>query len=333
MTRGAFILDPQAFADIYGDECRTALGRLAGIEAPVITTAAAVANPPAWLAETEVLFTGWGGPQLNEAMLARMPRLRVVFYGAGSVRPIATDALWRRGITVCSAAALNAQPVIEYTLGAILLSFKRAWHQDRAIREHRTYTPLNGVPSATGFGPTVGLVSLGLIGRGVAERLRSYDVNVLAHDPTLSPERAADAGARLVGLPELFQQSDIISLHTPLLPETTGLVGEALLGSMKPNATLINTARGGLIVERELIRVWQARPDLQAIVDVLDPEPPAPDSPLYRLPNIFLTPHIAGSIGRECRRMGCAMLEEFGRYQRGEPLRYAVDSRQFSLIA
>lgn len=333
MIKGAFILDPQAFADIYGEECRIALGRQAGFDVPVITTAEAERNPPSWLAETEVLFTGWGGPRLDETMLARMPRLRAVFYGAGSVRPIATDALWRRGVTVCSAAALNAQPVIEYTVGAILLSFKRAWHQDRAIRANRTYLPLHGVPSATGFGPTVGLVSLGLIGRGVAERLRSYDVTVLACDPTLSAQQAADAGARLVGLDELFQLSDIISLHTPLLPETTGLVGEKLLGSMKSNATLINTARGGLIVERDLISVLQARPDLQAIVDVLDPEPPAPESALYRLPNIFLTPHIAGSIGRECRRMGCAMVEEFARYQRGEPLRYAVDSRQFSLIA
>ena len=333
MTRGAFILDPQAFADIYGEECRTALRQHAGFEAPVTTTAEVRENPPAWLAETEVLFTGWGGPRLDEAMLARMPRLRVVFYGAGSVRPIATDALWRRGITVCSAAALNAQPVIEYTVGAILLSFKRAWHQDRMVRANRTYIPLHGVPSVTGFGPTVGLVSLGLIGRGVAERLRSYDVNLLAYDPTLSAQQAADAGARLVALPELFQQSDIISLHTPLLPETTGLVGEKLLGGMKPNATLINTARGGLIVESDLLRVLQARPDLQAIIDVLDPEPPAAESIIYRLPNIFLTPHVAGSIGRECRRMGCAMVEEFGRYQRGEPLRYAVDSRQFSLIA
>jgi len=86
-------------------------------------------------------------------------------------------------------------------------------------------------------------------------------------------------------------------------------------------------------VERDLVSVLQARPDLQAIIDVLDPEPPAPESALYRLSNIFITPHIAGSIGRECRRMGFAMVEEFARYQRGEPLRYAVDSSQFSLIA
>ena len=142
MSKGAFILDPAAFADIYGEECRVALGRQAGFEVPVIATAEAENNPPFWLAETEVLFTGWGGPRLDETMLARMPRLRAVFYGAGSVRPIATDALWRRGITVCSAAALNAQPVVEYTVGAILLSFKRAWHQDRAVRANRTYVPL-----------------------------------------------------------------------------------------------------------------------------------------------------------------------------------------------
>lgn len=333
MTSAAFILSAPAFADIYGDECLQLLAPHARLVAPPLTAERLAAVAPAALAEIDVVFSGWGGPRFDAALLAQMPRLRAVFYGAGSLRPIATDALWQRPITVCSAAALNAQPVVEFTFGAILLSFKRVWHQDRAVRARRTFRPLDGVPCATGFGATVGLTSLGLIGRGVAERLRSCDVTVLAYDPTLTATEAAALGVTSVSLDELFARSDIVSLHTPLLPETTGMVDAALLARLRPDATLINTARGGLIVERDLIAFLRARPDVQAILDVTEPEPPAPDSPLYDLPNVVLTPHIAGSIGRECRRMGRAMIEEFLRFDRGQPLRFAVDAQQFTLTA
>jgi phosphoglycerate dehydrogenase-like enzyme len=333
MINAAFILGTSAFADIYGDDCLRAIEPAARLLGPPCTAAQLWAAPPPWLAEVEVLFTGWDAPRLDGDLLARMPRLRAVFYGAGSVRPIASDALWERGIVVASAAALNAQPVVEFTLGAILLSFKRAWHHARQVRTERGYEPLRALPVPTGWGATVGLVSLGLIGRRVAEQLRSYNVTVLAHDPLLAPAQFADLGAKSVALAEIFSQSDIISLHTPLLPETTGLVDAALLGRLRPGATLINTARGGLIREADLVAALQARPDVQAILDVTDPEPPARDSPLYDLPNVFLTPHIAGSIGAECRRMGRAMVDEFHRYVRGEPLRHTVTREQLARMA
>lgn len=333
MTNAAFILHEQAFADIYGDECLQLLAPHARLVAPPIAADRVLAEPPGWLAAVDVVFSGWGGPRFDAALLARMPSLRAVFYGAGSLRPIVTDALWQRPITVCNAAAMNAQPVIEFAFGAILLSFKRAWHQDRAARAQRAFRPLLGEPCATGYGAVVGLVSLGLIGRGVAEKLRGCDVTVLAYDPTLSPGVAAKLGVTAVSLEELFERSDIVSLHTPLLPETTGMVDAPLLASLRPGATLINTARGGLVVEPDLIACLRARPDVQAILDVTEPEPPARASPLYDLPNVFLTPHIAGSIGRECRRMGRAMVDEFLRFDRGEPLRFAVDAQQFALTA
>ena len=118
-----------------------------------------------------------------------------------------------------------------------------------------------------------------------------------------------------------------------LLAETTGFVDRRLLDRMKPNATFINTARGGLVREGDLVEFLATRPDVQAILDVTDPEPPATDSPLYDLPNVVLTPHIAGSIGPECRRMGRAMVEEFQRYARGETLRYGVDREQLARMA
>ncbi len=333
MINTAFILGASAFADIYGEENLRAIAPTGRLLGPPLTVAELQSNPPSWLDEIEVLFTGWDAPRLDAALLERMPRLRAVFYGAGSIRPIASDALWERRIIVASAAALNAQPVVEFTLGAILLSFKRAWHHSRLVRTERTYDALRTLPVPTGWGATIGLVSLGLIGRRVAEQLRAHDVHVLAHDPLLTAAQCAELGVEAVTLEEIFRRSDIISLHTPLLPETTGLIDAALLASLRPGATLINTARGAIIRETDLIKVLQNRPDVQAILDVTDPEPPLRDSPLYDLTNVFLTPHIAGSIGVECRRMGRAMVEEFHRYARGESLRYTVTREQLARMA
>lgn len=333
MINAAFILGATAFADIYGVENLPAIAPAGRLLGPPLTAGELQANPPSWLGEVEVLFTGWDAPRLDAALLARMPRLRAVFYGAGSIRPIASDALWERKIIVASAAALNAQPVVEFTLGAVLLSFKRVWHQSRRVRADRSFESARTLPVPTGWGATIGLVSLGLIGRRVAEQLRAYDVSVLAYDPLLTAAEGAELGVEMVSLQEIFERSEIISLHTPLLPETTGFIDAPLLKRLKPGATLINTARGGLIRESDLTGFLQIRPDVQAILDVTDPEPPPRDSPLYDLPNVFLTPHIAGSIGVECRRMGRAMVEEFHRYARGEPLKYGVTREQLARMA
>jgi phosphoglycerate dehydrogenase-like enzyme len=197
--------------------------------------------------------------------------------------------------------------------------------------QRRHPSPPLSVPS--GYGSVVGLVSLGQVGRRVAERLGDLEITVLAHDPFAPESLFSELDLEPVSLEDLFARSDIVSLHTPLLPTTTGMVNTRLLSRLKPGATLINTARGGLIHEPDLITFLRARPDVQAVIDVTDPEPPVPDSPLYELPNLFLTPHIAGSIGPECRRMGRAMVEEFQRYVRGEPLCYMVNREQLARMA
>ncbi|HET7537306.1 MAG TPA: NAD(P)-dependent oxidoreductase, partial [Candidatus Didemnitutus sp.] len=235
MINVAFILREEAFQDIYGEECLRAVAPAGRVLGPPISAETLVARPPAWLGEVEVLFTGWGAPRLDADLLRRLPRLRAVFYGAGSLRSIATDACWERGIVFASAAALNAVPVVEFTLGAILLSFKRVWHQSNWVKSQRAYEPLRPLPVPTGWGATVGLVSLGQIGAGVAVRLRDFDVKLLAHDPLLPPERCAELGAESVSLEEIFSRSDILSLHTPLLPETAGLVNRRLLDLLRPN--------------------------------------------------------------------------------------------------
>jgi phosphoglycerate dehydrogenase-like enzyme len=124
-----------------------------------------------------------------------------------------------------------------------------------------------------------------------------------------------------------------VSLHTPWLPATENLITGELLASMKQDATFINTARGAVVNQEEMIRVLQERTDLYAVLDVVYPEPVEDGSPLTVLPNVVLTPHIAGSMDRECNRMGRFMVEELQRWLRGEPLQWQVTREKFQIMA
>jgi phosphoglycerate dehydrogenase-like enzyme len=270
---------------------------------------------------------------MDEAFLASAPRLRAVFYGAGSIRGITSPAFWRRDITISSAYAANALPVAEYTLGAILLSLKRFWSHTLAVRDERDSwgNHLRYAPGA--YQSTVGLVSLGMIARRVIELLKAFEVNCIVYCPFLTEAEAANLGVEKCSLAEVFHRSDVVSIHTPLLPETTGLITGELIASMKEGATLINTSRGAVVRETEMIEVLRRRSDLSAVLDVSDPEPPVRGSDLVRLPNVMLTPHISGSLGPECRRLGRWMVEELVRYLEAKPLRWQITEKLAARLA
>lgn len=330
MLKGLYLLNTDAYAKIYGEPERAAIAELVEIVAPPQTIDSVAAHPGV-LADVDVIFSGWGMAKVDADFLAAAPNLKAIFYGAGSVRGFVTDALWERGIVVTSAYAANAVPVAEYTLAAILFSLKHAWYYIIGAKQTGAYPPRK--PSPGGYGSTVGLISLGMIGRMVAERLKAFDLRVIAYDPYVSVEAGVALGVEMVTLDELFRRADVVSLHTPWLPETEGMITGAHLAAMKPGATFINTARGAVVREAEMIAVLQQRPDLYAVLDVTYPEPPVPGSPLYTLPNVVLTPHIAGSMDAECRRMGQYMIAELRRYLAGEPLRWAITRERAQIMA
>ncbi len=307
--------DPERLAAVYGEGERQRLDRL-------------VTWVP--LQQAEVVLATWGMPRLDAAYLGRAPTLRCVFYGAGSVRPFVTAESWRRGVRVVSAWELNAVPVADFALGVILLALKGAFGMSRAMRDNEA---VDTEAVAGTYGSRVGLVSLGAVGRLVRERLRPFQVRVAAFDPFLTAGEAERLEVEQMGLDELFAACDVVSLHTPLLPATRGMIDGRLLRRMPPRATLVNTARGAILREDELIEVLRERTGLQAVLDVTDPEPPAPTSPLRTLPNVVITPHVAGSIGPERRRLGAAMVEELERYLAGEPLRYELSPERAALLA
>jgi len=330
MTKGIIILDSSAYELIYGDTLHAEIARRVDL-VPGMHTKESIENQLELLADVEVIFSGWGAPLMDEKFLAAAPKLRAVFYGAGSIKYFTPEAFWARGIVVTSAYAMNAVPVAEFTLASILLSLKRTWYY--ALETKRLGAYPAAIKPVGAYGSKVGLISFGMIARLVRERLKPFDLEVLVYDPFLKPAQAAEANVKLVSLDQIFAESDVVSLHTPWLKETENMIRGHHFEKMKPGATFLNTARGAIVNETELIEVFTRRTDLTAVLDVTWPEPPVAGSPLYSLPNVVLTPHIAGSLEGECRRMGRLMIDEFDRWSKGEVMTWAISKEKAALLA
>jgi len=330
--KGLYLMDEENLDAVYGPEEQADLARLIDVEAPAWGKFA-VSNNPSLLRDVEIIMASWGVPMMDEAFLAAAPNLRAVFFGAGSIRSFTTPAFWDRKIIVSSAYSVNAIPVSEYALAVILLSLKKFWSFAHSAKQGTDpwENHLRKVPG--NYGSTVGFVSMGMVARKLIQLLKPFDIKCIVYCPFLTESEAADLGVERCSLPEVFKRSDAVSLHTPWLPETTGLITGELIASMKEGATLINTARGAIISESEMIATLRKRRDLTAVLDVCYPEPPAPHSALLQLPNVVLTPHIAGSLGNECRRLGRCMVEELSRYLAGEPLQWQVSEELAAKLA
>lgn len=305
------------------------LGGRVQILTPMLT-AANCRDHPDLLAQADFILGTWGVPRLDSEFLDLTPRLKALFYAAGSVKEFATPEFFARGLSLSNAHLANAIPVAEYATAAIILSLKKFWQHSRQTKVTRTWKRLD-VPGA--WRSVVGLVSLGAVGQATARLLQNYDLKILSFDPLTTEEQAQSLGVQLCSLEELFRSSDVVSLHAPWLPETENLVGGTLLRLMKPEATLLNTSRGAVINEPELCQVLQERPDLTAILDVTRPEPPAADSPLFTLDNVILTPHISGSMGAEVARMGQWMADELIRHLDGLPLKHQRTEAELTTAA
>ena len=177
------------------------------------------------------------------------------------------------------------------------------------------------------------LVGCGTIARGVIALLKSVDVRCTVCDPFLDESEAAALGVKLCTLEEAFSQGDVVSLHTADKPGTRGMIREAHFSAMKEGATFINTARSRIVRYNEMTEVLQRRTDLVAILDVLDHEPPSEQLPLLKMANVIVSPHIAGSLGPECRRLGRYMIEEFRRYLANEPLKWKITKEASEKLA
>jgi phosphoglycerate dehydrogenase-like enzyme len=322
--RAVLAMASRTAQQVLDAEALARLGRLTDLDPGLVLDDFTTPAAQHALATAELLVTGWGCPPVDRRALDAAPRLHAIVHTAGTVRHHITDACWERGIAVSSAAAANAVPVAEYTLAMILLANKRVLDIARDYRaERRRIDWTERYPGAGNYRRTVGILSASAIGRRVIELLRPHDLDVLLYDPYVSAEQARALGARLVPLADLFATSDVVSVHTPLLPQTRGLVSRELLAAMPTGGTLINTARAPIVDQPALTdEVLAGR--LYAVLDVTEPEVLPADSPLHDCDHVLITPHIAGSKGGELRRLAHLAIGEVEAYAQGRPFAHPV---------
>lgn len=327
------VTNPKRWASVYAPEIRARLAALYDI-ADVCFTAADLEGHD--FSDVALIFSTWGMPPLTEAQIARhLPGLRSVFYAAGTVQAFARP-FFDRGVQVFSAWQANAVPVAEYTTAQILLANKGFFSLSRqtagtpagyaAVKQFCKAFPGN-------YRARVGIIGDGAVGSLVIDALRRYELDIDVFSITMTPARAAELGVRLVTLAQMFTECDVISNHLANNPQTVGMLSRDLIFRLKPYSTFINTGRGAQVDESALIDKLTADETITALLDVTYPEPPADGSLLYTLPNVILTPHIAGSAGNEVWRMAEYMLAESRRWAAGEPCRYEVSPKMLKTMA
>lgn len=332
-TRAAFFGDigpaGETVEGVYGSHYLQTLNRLTHLY-PAIVTSENIASCLPEIRDVEVIFCTWGMLKLTDAYLDQMPELRAVFYAAGSVRHFAQPLL-RRNITVVSGWAANAVPVAEMTVAQILLSNKGYFRNGREFTGPDRFR--SAYRGSGNFGATVALLGAGQIGRKVVELLSPFRLRIVVFDPFMKDADAKVLGVERVSLEQAFAQGQVVSNHLADAPSTRQMLKASLFASMKQGATFINTGRGETVAESGLIEVLRVRPDLTALLDVTEPEPPAKDSSLWSLPNVRLSSHIAGAIGDEVGRVAEVVIEEFQAWELGKPLRYAVTEAMLASMA
>lgn len=262
--------------------------------------------------------------RITEAVMQGIPTLRAVAKHGIGVDNIDVEAATRRGILVVNAPFANVNAVAEHTLAMILTAAKLIVPLDRMTRE-------GGFKKRTQFvtcelaGKTVGLVGLGRISSLVAQKLKGFDVRLLAFDPYLSAERAAELGVTLVDLDTLLRESHFVSLHTPLTADTKGLIGAAALEKMRPDAWLVNVSRGPVVDEAALCAALCAGQIAGAALDVFEQEPPADDNPLFAMDNVVLSPHNAALSDNALRAMAMDSAQGLYDYLSGKTPRFPVN--------
>lgn len=332
--RALAVMSAEAFDLLFDDERRARFAALADVPAPMLVTDLSDRALDGLLAGVEVLITSWGAPRFDHDLLDRLPRLRAVFHAAGSVRHHVSEEFWERGIRITTAAEANAVPVAEFTLAAILFAGKRVLPSVRtAPADAASWGGQLLQRSLGNLDRTVGVVGYSRIGRRVVDLLRPFDgLRVLVADPFADAEAVAAAGAALVPLDELLPQVDVLSLHAPDLPSTFHMIAAPQLAALPDGATVINTARGA-ILDHDALLAETRTGRLDALLDVTDPEPLPEDSELHRLPNVAITPHLAGSLGTETRRLTDSALRELEAYIAGDEPLFPVHADDLRLSA
>jgi phosphoglycerate dehydrogenase-like enzyme len=286
----------------------------------------------------DALVTGWGSRGLVEAVFTNARDLRIVAHSAGSPKFLATQEMIDRyfiprGITIFSANQAIGLNVAEAAVGMLIMTARR-WVEHNAYYHQTGKWGSPDLPRNAQFlrGCTLGVVSASAVGREVIRLLQGWDIHFLCYDPYLTDGEAAKLGVERVELDELFVRSDHVTVHAPKLPATDKMIGREQLRRLPNGAALVNTSRGSVIDEAALIEEAQTGRIFVAL-DVTEPEPPAPDSPLQHLPNVVVLPHFSGGGSYGYFKIGESTVQALEDCFAGRPVQGAVNLANWAITA
>lgn len=318
---------------VYGQKNIDKIASMVELDKNVYCEEDIVASPEKFK-DVEIAFSTWSMPGGGELKLTDyLPSLKVLFYAAGSVKYFAPE-YFEKGVRITSAFSANAIPVAEFTVGQILLANK-GFFQSALVAKNKRHDEANKIAGAHAgnYEAKIGIVGAGMIGRRVIELLKPYKLDIYVFDAFMSQEQAEALGVTKCSLDEIFEECDIVSNHLANVPATVGIMKKEHFAKMKQNATFINTGRGAQVDEDGMIEVLKQRQDICALLDVTIKEPLPEDSELFDLSNVVLTPHIAGSMSNEVRRMSELMINELDNYLNGKELEFEITAEKLAKMA
>jgi len=259
------------------------------------------------------------------------PDLKAVIHAAGSVKPVISDEFIAKNIRITGSACAIGQGVAESALGFAISACKGFYTLSRDTKNKLWREHVSEYVTDF-YDINIGVISGGYVGRHMVKLLKSFHVNIFMYDPTLSAEQIREIGAEKLELNELMSTCDVVTVHAPSIPATEKMLNKDNLCLMKDGAVLINTARGAIIDEADLIAELE-KGRIFACLDVTSPEPPAVDNKLRELDNVILTPHIAGTSTNGLRRIALHVCEELERLEKGEKMAAEINTAELGKMA
>jgi D-3-phosphoglycerate dehydrogenase len=271
-----------------------------------------------------------GSARITREIIENAKYLKIIARRGVGYERIDLEAATRRGIFVTNTPGVNAQSVAEFTIGLVLSLCRRISQTNSLFKsgsikwvERKKYIGMEL------DGKTIGIIGFGNIGRRVAKIAKGIGMNVLVFDPYIDNRVAEDMGVKIVCLDDLLKESDVVTIHVPLTEETRGMIGYRELSLLKKNSIIVNTSRGGIVDEDALYRCLVDGRIAGACLDVFEEEPPDFAKPLYRLENVIVTPHIAGTTSESRRRGTELVIEQVRKALSGEIPPFIVNREVF----
>jgi len=322
------------FADLHWHECEE---DTSWDDAPT-TTDSTKAEVMEFVSKLDAVVVCHGSPRIDQSIISSSPRLKLIgeLEGDRFAQRIDVEAALARGVRAVDTTHGSSYPVSEWALGMILIGLRNAGAHFRRLIADDQWGTSEQRDSTIEFaqneeltGKTVGLIGAGYIARRLIELLKPFDVNLLVRDPYVQPELASSLGFTLTSLDSVLSMTDVIVCLAPLTPSTRGMLGPDEINRMKPGSVFVNVSRGPIVDSEALIERLEIG-DTTACLDVFDPEPVPVGSRIRQLPNVFLSPHIAGTTERSRTRFFEEMVSELERHFAGHETLHNLTPRVLS---